>query len=113
MSRTTRIAIPLLAVALLSSAPFIAHAQNSFFGSKTVPTSAYTVNVRDLALPGPDRAYQDGMLGARLDTLARRNIAPETSHLYLHPPVRGKGAKGAYRTEFAAGYEAALRRPAS
>ena len=112
MSRTKTLATPVLAVALLSGASLSAPAQNSFFGNKPVSTSAGTVNVRELALPGAAHAYEDGMLGARLDTMTRRRVGATTSHLYLHPPVKGREAKGTYRAEFTAGYEAALRRSA-
>lgn len=109
MSRITRIATPLMAVAIMSSAPFLAQAQNSLTGNKTETTmtqGANTPAVMDQTQPG----YRDGMEAAKLDTLAKRKVDAKASHLYVHPPVKGKEATDAYRAAFESGYQAALSR---
>ena len=108
MSRTTRIATPLLAVALMSSASLVALAQNSLSGNKTETPVASAA-----AASQPDQGYRDGMEAAKLDTLAKRKVDAKASHLYLHPPVKGKDATDAYRASFEAGYQAALTQSAS
>ncbi|MGD0796619.1 MAG: hypothetical protein ABR910_02745 [Acidobacteriaceae bacterium] len=112
MSKITRIATPLMAVAMMTSVPFLALAQNSLTGSDN---KANTVAVPDMRAQadGPQKqAYQDGVEAAKLDRLAKRPISYKTSHLYLHPPVKGD-ARDAYRTSFQAGYEAAVAQGAA
>lgn len=104
MSKLTRIATPLIAVAMMSSTPFLALAQ-------TTPQTQNSAT-QDWNSPpaGTEQAqaYKDGIQAAQLDTAARRKIDPKSSHLYLHPPVKGN-AKDAYRTSFEAGYQAAVK----
>ena len=111
MNKVIRIATPLMAVAIMSSAPNMALAQNSQTGNN----SANTVSVQDMRAPasGPEKqGYQDGMTAAKLDKIANRPISYKTSHLYVHPPVKGND-RDAYRSSFQAGYEAALAQKAA
>jgi hypothetical protein len=105
MKKLIRIATPLLAVALMSGAPLFAHAQDS--------NKAENAQVQDWNTPPPgteqaQQGYRDGIEAAKLDTAARRKIDAKSSHLYLHPPVKG-AARDAYRTSFEAGYQEALK----
>ena len=112
MSKLTRIATPLMAVAIMSSVPFMALAQTS---QALLPTSDTTVQ-GPTATPAGDaqtqKAYHDGMEAAKLDKLTNRPISFKSSHLYVNPPVK-KDARDAYRTSFQAGYEAAAAHGAS
>jgi hypothetical protein len=116
MSRTTRIATPLLAVAFMSGASFVALAQNSptntLAGNKTETSATDSMNVQIAASPQSQQGYKDGTEAAKLDTLAKRKLDARASHLYTHPPVKGKDAD-AYRSGFEAGYQAALKQSAS
>jgi hypothetical protein len=106
MNKAIRIATPLMAVAIMSSAPFMTLAQSSQTGNNT----ANTVAVQDMRAPasGAEKlGYQDGMEAAKLDKVANRPISYKTSHLYLHPPVKAAD-RDAYRSSFQAGYEAAV-----
>src|SRR5271168_5130817 len=105
MKKLTRIATPLMAVALMSGATFFAHAQNN---------QAQTSQTQDWNTPpaGTEQAQQgfrDGIEAAKLDTLAKRKIDAKSSHLYQHPPVKGNDAVNAYRSAFETGYAAALK----
>ena len=105
MKKLIRMATPLMAVALMGGAPFFAHAQNN---------QAQAAQVQDWNAPpaGTEQAqqgYRDGIEAAKLDTLAKRKVDAKSSHLYLHPPVKGKDATDAYRSAFEAGYAAALK----
>ncbi|MDP9038245.1 MAG: hypothetical protein M3O02_03090 [Acidobacteriota bacterium] len=108
MSKLNRIATPLMAAAIMSSVPFMALAQNSQSGNQTQNNAA----VQDWNTPpaGTEQAQQgfrDGIEAAKLDKLANRPVSYKSSHLYLHPPVKGN-AKDAYRSAFQSGYEAAV-----
>ncbi|WP_263367080.1 hypothetical protein [Edaphobacter bradus] len=103
MRKLIRIASPLLAVALVSSSPVLAIAQ----------TNQAAQNVQDWNTPpaGTEQAqqgYRDGIEAAKLDRAAKRKIDAKSSHLYLHPPVKG-AAREAYRDSFVNGYEAAVK----
>jgi hypothetical protein len=106
MSKLTRIATPLMAVAIMSSVPFMALAQTS----QSLLPSDTTVQ-GPAATPAGDaqaqRAYRDGAEAAKLDKLANRPVSFKSSHLYVNPPVK-KDARDAYRTSFQAGYEATI-----
>ena len=39
-----------------------------------------------------NRATRDDIQAAKLDTLANRRIDAKSSHLYVHPPVKGDDA---------------------
>lgn len=51
------------------------------------------------------KAYNDGVMAAKLDKAANRKIDATTSHLYVKPPVK-KDAQDAYRAAFKKGYDA-------
>ena len=102
MKKTIRIATPLIAVALMSGASFFAHAQNN-----QAPT-AQSWNTPPAGTEQAQSAYRDGVEAAQLDKAAHRKIDAKSSHLYLHPPVKG-AARDEYRTNFTAGYEAAVK----
>ena len=101
-----RIATPLIAVAMLSSVPFMTLAKSA--------TQNNTINAsQDWNTPpaGTEQAqqgYRDGIQAAKLDTVAKRKIDAKSSHLYVHPPVKGDDATNAYRSAFEAGYNAAV-----
>lgn len=104
MKKLTRIATPLMAAALMSGATLFAHAQTS-----QVPTT----ESRSWNTPPPGKeqaqsAYRDGVEAAQLDMAAKRKIDAKSSHLYLHPPVKG-AARDEYRSNFTVGYEAAVK----
>ena len=105
MKYLTRFATPLMAVAIMSSVPTMAHAQAT--PAATTQTAGTDF---DAPQPGTEEyaAYKDGMEAAKLDTLAKRKIDAKASHLYVHPPVKGD-AKEAYRTHFERGYQAAIK----
>ena len=90
MKKLTRIATPLIAVAIMTSVPFMALAQSSpMRGAKPKTTQPRTGTLR---LPGTEQAqqgYRDGIEAAKLDALAKRKIDAKSSHLYVHPPVKG------------------------
>lgn len=97
--KITRIAMPLMAVALLG-APVMAMAQNS---------NAQSTQAQDWNQPpaGTEQAqgYKDGIEAAKLDKAAKRKIDAKSSHLYKNPPVKG-AQKDAYRASFEKGYQA-------
>src|SRR5271168_3790303 len=100
MKDILRIATPLIAVALMSGAPLFAHAQNN---------QAPTTENRSWNTPPPgteqaQAAYRDGIDAAKLDMTAKRKIDAKSSHLYVHPPVKG-AARDEYRSNFTVGYE--------
>ena len=110
MSKLTRFVTPLVAAAIVSGASFAALAQSSQSGNQTKNDN--TVSVQDWNTPpaGTEQAqqgYRDGVEAAKLDKLAKRPVSYKTSHLYLHPPVKGN-EKDAYRSAFQNGYEAAV-----
>ena len=114
MSKLTRIATPLMAVAIMSSVPFMALAQNSQSGNQTQNTAAaQDWNTPPAGTEQEQQGYRDGIEAAKLDKLANRPISYKTSHLYVSPPVK-KDARDAYRSAFQSGYQAALaHQPAS
>jgi hypothetical protein len=109
MYKITRIATPLMAVAIMSSVPFMALAQNSQSGNQTQNTAAtQDWNSPPAGTEQAQQAYKDGMEAAKLDKLSNRPIDFKQSHLYSHPPVKGNEAKDAYRSAFQSGYQAAV-----
>ena len=112
MNRLTRIATPLIAVAIMSSVPMITLAQNSLSGDHTQNSAAQDWTKPPVTTPQAQQGYNDGIQAAKLDTLAKRKMDAKSSHLYQHPPVKGD-AKDAYRTSFEAGYQAALEHAAT
>jgi hypothetical protein len=104
MKKTIRMATPLIAVALMSGASFFAHAQDK----QTPTTQSQSWNTPPAGTEQAQSAYRDGVEAAQLDKAAHRKIDAKSSHLYLHPPVKG-AARDEYRTNFTAGYEAAVK----
>ena len=107
MSKLTRIATPLMAVAIMSSVPFMALAQNSQLGNQTQNNATQDWNTPPPGTEQAQQGYRDGIQAAKLDKLANRKIDAKTSHLYLNPPVK-KDATDAYRSAFQSGYDAAI-----
>ena len=98
----TRIAMPLMAVALMSCTPPLVQAQQN---------STPQTQTQDWNTPpaGTEQAqgYKDGIEAAKLDKAAKRKIDAKSSHLYKNPPVKGQ-QKDAYRNSFEKGYQAQL-----
>jgi hypothetical protein len=105
----TRIATPLIAVAMMSSAPFMAMAQTSPSGNQTQTNATQDWNTPPAGTEQAQQGYRDGIQAAKLDTLAKRKTDAKSSHLYVHPPVKGDDAVNAYRSAFESGYTAAMR----
>ncbi len=103
MKKLIRIATPLMAVALMSGAPLFAHAQTS-----QTQTQTPEWNTPPAGTPEAQQGYRDGLQAAQLDKAAKRKIDAKSSHLYVHPPVKGS-ARDEYRTSFVAGYDAAVK----
>ena len=111
MKKTIRIASSVIALALMSIAPAFVHAQTTQNQNKN------TAAVEDWNTPpaGTEQAqlgYRDGIQAAQLDLAAKRKIDAQSSHLYLHPPVKG-AAKDEYRANFVTGYQTALKHTSS
>jgi hypothetical protein len=113
MKKLNRIATPLIAVAIMSSVPYMTLAQNSLTGNATSNSSTPAWSNPPSGTPQAQQGYRDGLEAAKLDTLAKRKIDAKSSHLYQHPPVKGKDATDAYRSAFESGYQAALQRGAT
>jgi hypothetical protein len=107
MKHVIRIATPLLAVALMSSAPLFAHAQNQ----QATTTENQSWNTPPPGTEQEQSAYRDGVQSALADALAKRKVDAKSSNLYVHPPVR-KELRDSYRDHFVAGYEAAMKHSA-
>ena len=104
MKMMVRIATPLMAVVMMTGASFFAQAQNN-----QAPTAqSKSWNTPPAGTEQEQSAYRDGLEAAQLDKAAHRKIEAKSSHLYLHPPVKG-AARDAYRTSFTAGYDAAVK----
>ena len=104
MKKLIRIGTPLIAVALMSGTAFSAPAQEK----QTPTTESRSWNTPPPGTEQAQSAYRDGVEAAQLDKAAHRKIDAKSSHLYLHPPVKG-AARDEYRTNFTAGYEAAVK----
>src|ERR1022692_452390 len=89
MSKLTRIATPLIAVAIMSSVPFMTLAQNSRAGNETSNNATQDWNTPPAGTEQAQQGFRDGIEAAKLDKLAHRPIDPKVSHLYIHPPVKG------------------------
>jgi hypothetical protein len=100
-------ATPLMAVAIMSSVPFLALAQNSQSGNQNQNTAVQDWNTPPAGTEQAQQGYRDGIEAAKLDKLANRPISFKTSHLYVNPPVK-KDARDAYRSAFQSGYQAAV-----
>jgi hypothetical protein len=109
MSRITRIATPLIAVAIMTSVPFMTLAQSSPAGNQTQNNATQDWNTPPAGTEQAQQGYRDGIEAAKLDAAAKRKIDAKSSHLYLHPPVKGADAVNAYRAAFQSGYDAAVK----
>jgi hypothetical protein len=96
-----RIAMPLVAVALMG-APVFVSAQN------TQATQTQDWNTPPAGTEQAQQAYKDGIEAAKLDKAAKRKIDAKSSHLYKNPPVKG-AAKDDYRASFEKGYQAQVQ----
>ena len=101
--KLTRFATPLIAVVLMSGAPLFAHAQATQNAAQTEEW-----NTPPAGTEQAQQGYRDGLEAAQLDRAAKRKIDAKSSHLYVHPPVKG-AARDEYRSGFTAGYEAAVK----
>ena len=113
MSKLTRIATPLIAVAIMSSVPFMTLAQSSPMGNQTQNNATQDWNTPPAGTEQAQQGFRDGIEAAKLDKLANRKIDAKSSHLYQHPPVKGNDAVNAYRSSFESGYAAAVRHGAT
>jgi hypothetical protein len=104
MKSLIRVATPLMAVALMSGASFFAHAQNN--QAPTAQSDSW--NTPPAGTEQAQSAYRDGVEAAQLDKAAHRKIDAKSSYLYLHPKAKG-AARDEYRSNFTAGYEAAVK----
>jgi hypothetical protein len=104
MKKLIRIAAPLLAVALVSGSPVLVLAQNTVSAKSQVEDW----NTPPAGTEQAQQGFRDGIEAAKLDTAAKRKIDAKSSHLYLHPPVKG-AARDAYRDSFVTGYETAVK----
>jgi len=109
MSKLTRIATPLIAVAIMTSVPFMALAQSSQAGNQTQNSATQDWNTPPSGTEQAQQGYRDGIEAAKLDEVAKRTIDAKASHLYVHPPVKGTDAVNAYRSAFQSGYDAAVK----
>jgi len=112
MSKLVRLATPLIAVAIMSSVPFMTLAQNSPTGNVTKSSSIQDWNTPPAGNVQSQQGFRDGIEGAQLDTLAKRKIGAVTSFRYVHPPVKSS-SQYEYRAAFVIGYDAALKHAAT
>lgn len=101
MSKLTRIATPLIAVAMMT-VPYMAQAQSSQQGNATPSTTTASVNPEA-------QAYKDGIESATIDMAAKRVLEPQKSFRYSHPPVKKGAERDAYLANFSAGYQAHVK----
>jgi hypothetical protein len=104
MKKLIRIATPLIAVALMSGTTVSAHAQEK----QTPATESRSWNTPPPGTEQAQSAYRDGVESAQLDITAKRKVDAKSSYRYVHPPVKG-AARDEYRSNFTAGYEAAVK----
>lgn len=89
----------------------MAMAQNSQAGNQTQNNATQTEdwNTPPAGTEQAQQGFRDGIEAAQLDKLAKRTIDAKTSHLYVHPPVKGTEAVNQYRQSFQTGYDAAVK----
>ncbi len=107
MSKLTRIATPLIAVAIMSSVPFMTLAQNSPNGNATQSSTTQDWKTAPAGNAQTQKGYLDGIESAMLDRIAKRKIGATTSFRYVHPPIKSS-LQYEYRAGFVAGYAAQL-----
>jgi hypothetical protein len=108
MSKLTRIATPLIAVAMMTSVQ-MSLAQSPVQGAQTQNSTVQDWNTPPAGTEQAQAGYRDGIQAAKLDKLANRPVDPKTSYLYTHPPVKKGPARDAYLQNFVAGYNAAIQ----
>ena len=109
MSKLTRIATPLIAVAIMTSVPFMALAQSSQAGNQTQNSATQDWNTPPSGTEQAQQGYRDGIEAAKLDKTANRKLDAKSSFLYQHPKVKKGPERDAYLSNFEAGYNAALQ----
>ena len=111
MKKTISITASVIALAIMSIAPAFVHAQTTQ-NQKQNTTAVADWNTPPAGTEQAQLGYKDGIQAAQLDLAAKRKIDAQTSHLYLHPPVKG-AARDEYRANFVNGYQAALKHTSS
>ena len=106
MKKSIRFTASVTALALMSIAPAFVRAQATANTNQTQAVAEW--NTPPAGTEQAQQGYRDGIEAAQLDRAAKRKIDAKSSHLYVHPPVKG-AAKDEYRNSFVAGYEAALK----
>ena len=105
MKKLTRIATPLIAVAMMT-VPMMALAQSSQGNAaQSTTTNAGSINPEAQA----SQSYADGVQSATIDMAAKRVLDPQKSYRYLHPPVKKGPERDAYLANFSAGYTAHVK----
>jgi hypothetical protein len=72
MNRLTRIATPLIAVAIMSSVPSVTLAQNSLSGDHTQNTVAQDWTKSPVSTPQAQQGYRDGLASLSAPARQRR-----------------------------------------
>jgi hypothetical protein len=108
MKKLTRIAAPLIAVAMMTSVPMMSLAQNS-----QTQNSTQDWNTPPAGTEQAQTGYRDGIEAAKLDAAAKRKLDAKASYLYQHPKVKKGPERDAYLQNFEAGYNAALQHGAT
>ena len=114
MKMSLRIATSAIALAILGTAPAFVQAQanQNQKQNKTQNAAVEDWNTPPAGTEQAQQGYKDGIEALKLDMTAKRKIDAQTSHLYLHPPVKG-AARDEYRASFVQGYQAALKHTSS
>ena len=109
MKKLTRIAAPLIAVAMMTSVPMMSLAQSN----TQTQNSTQDWNTPPAGTEQAQAGYRDGIEAAKLDTAAKRKLDAKSSYLYQHPKVKKGPERDAYLSNFEAGYNAALQHGAT
>jgi len=110
MNKLTRIATPLIAVAMMTSVPMLSLAQST---TQTQNTTSQDWNTPPAGTEQAQAGYRDGIEAAKLDKVANRKLDARSSYLYQHPKVKKGPERDAYLSNFEAGYNAALQHGAT
>jgi hypothetical protein len=112
MKMSIRFVTPAIALAILSIAPAFVHAQTTQSQKQNQTAAVEGWNTPPAGTEQSQQGYRDGVEALKLDLTAKRKIDAQSSHLYLHPPVKST-ARDEYRASFVQGYEAALKHSSS
>ncbi len=104
MKKLTRIATPLIAVAMMTGVPMMSLAQ-----AQSNNTTQQDWNTPPAGTEHAQAGYRDGVQAAQLDKAANRKLDAKSSFLYQHPKVKKGPERDAYLSQFEAGYNAALQ----